>query len=337
MKKLVLFLAILLLAGCYQYDAETENINQSQDLIIYGQPGTHAQFPSIVMLTYGGGEWCSATLIKPDLVLTAAHCAVIFNSGMGAYYGLDDLEDADQCGGCDLKLKDVRINPDYSQFLVPWNDVAVILLEQDAPNAVTSPLLSTDVADPIYVGTTVTIAGYGRTETGQSGKLMWENVPVTQIYDNKEMVLGEDLWEAPNACYGDSGGPAYFVQDNVTHVVGVTSRTPIPNLPECGHGAVYTRPEAFTDWIESAYADMKDAVGGSGGSDEGGSGGSGGSGGDCDCRNPLPDSTTEGYPIMDEPPGCNIDPVNSGNSLIISLIFMGSVLLFGRRHLLRLV
>ena len=262
MKKIFYLILFLFLTACgVSSNTDPFQVQTSRDpFVLNGIEGHHEQFPSIVMLTINGyDEYCSGTLIKPDLVMTAAHCVEHLPNSLEAVYGVDSIPDPLQCRSCFMKVKNSTYHPEFTHFYFPSNDIGLILLEHPVYNPIVGTFLSERNNNFVYVGQTLTLAGYGTSNEGL-GQLYYGDVPVTELRGDYEMVVGLDSPTAVNACYGDSGGPAYLYEAGEEYVVGVTSRVPEGKPIECGHGTVYTRPEAYSDWIEQAYQDMKTAT-----------------------------------------------------------------------------
>src|SRR3989344_5725901 len=91
-------LCVLPLACSYVDDVDNDvkagnpDQPQSETEVINGIPAEYTDFPSIVALADAyGGEMCTGTMIKEDLVLTAAHCIPYIES---AVYGESEIADA---------------------------------------------------------------------------------------------------------------------------------------------------------------------------------------------------------------------------------------------------
>ena len=61
-----------------------------------------------------------------------------------------------------------------------------------------------------------------------------------------EIVAGGNGYDS---CKGDSGGPAYVSIGTSYKLAGVTSRSTENSGQACGDGGVYTRVDAYADWI----------------------------------------------------------------------------------------
>lgn len=350
--------SISLMAGCRGAgDSEEAEINAAdfpghETQVINGTPGLHEDFPSIIAMTYFGLEMCTGTLIRPDFILTAAHCVPYLEK---AVYGLSDISEA-----CDDCSRDVFLAVDHASFDPYqdyfWKDVGWALLEKPFENAVTAEILPKEAfPQALEVGKMVTIAGYGENGVMDSGNLFYGVVPITSFFTEngpvsnpfqslEEMAVGLDDPAAPNLCYGDSGGPTYIEIDSKKYLTGITSRIP-PDMPQqCGHGAVVTLPGAFANLTDERYlallkcrdegdcSDVYGGVGGSGGgsgiggNNEGGNDESGGGGG---ARNPLPENHREPF-VMIGDTDCNYSG-RSGRDENGLLLLLAPLLLYGLR------
>ncbi len=134
----------------------------------------------IIQLQRGGRPWCTATLVGPRVILTAAHCA----KG-GVTYGRQSLK----------MLK----HPRYSIF-GHQHDVAIGIL----PMGLSPPYVTVATTVPV-VGDDLVIAGYGCFKNGQYDNKL--RAGETEISHKQ----GTDWVSSTKAaiCYGDSGGPAF--------------------------------------------------------------------------------------------------------------------------------
>ena len=278
---------------------------------------SHAQFPSIVALAQEPGNIlvCSGTLIKPDLVVTAAHCVdwwgadkikVVYGSTNVNELNLNLVHDMKATAyheGYDpygyKKLNDLALNEGVCSESMDVNDIGLVLLKNPIPDAVMSDIYDSQ----LLIDQITRLAGYG--ENGEhnsypsddtldqsgdesAGVLYWGDVPI-RVITEKEIIFSKNYplgnnGEAganPDACYGDSGGPTYALDKNgnLAGVITATSRVP-PDVPwvSCGFGYVATRVAPYGPWIETKYEEMKalpDPV-------DAGAGGSGGNGGGID-------------------------------------------------------
>ena len=173
-----------------------------------------AQFPAIGRLGKAGfriRQSCTATLIAPSLILTAAHCAA--ETGRSGSVFVAGLSRGNYIAA---RQSDMEIrHPSYSITGTnsPRNDIAVIVL--DSPIVDITPIPLGFVEDDKLYGTDVALIGYHRqTPHLLSGDF---NCPVT-YFD-----LGLMHVDCP-VINGNSGGPVLGRNENGSwQVVGVVS------------------------------------------------------------------------------------------------------------------
>lgn len=211
--------------------------------------------PNVALIAYydaAGRQRCSATLVSPTVLLTAAHCtdgavgktAVTFTPLVDeappsdlpgavdptAGYTAAELESAGYLSGTS------HAHPGYSHFTdrKNWNDVGVVVL--DAPvtgitPATIAPLGYLDQFTPKTLGTTLfTTVGYG-TEIAQAKpgprKPTPQSYPIVRRFavEPGQKLSAQILQVSGNerdqrgtggTCYGDSGGPAFHGGYQVT-------------------------------------------------------------------------------------------------------------------------
>lgn len=256
-KLLSLFLLIFLLFSCSSSEQKHELSFTLQQPIIGGDFADYVDYPSVVSLVGPiGTHMCTGTLVLPDLIITAAHCTRPNSKEfIAVVYGYEDPAMAPT--EKHLAVYETKRNPDYLPIWGfdpgPAHDISIVVLEKPIKNSFTSPVLPPSHFDVIQNGNEVEIVGYGRSslEDPQGGVL---HAAITNIVKNNnyELQLGDE--NAPNACHGDSGGPAYVDCNQQRYVTGVTSRA--VGEPLCASGAYYGIPGAYIDWIESEYTRM---------------------------------------------------------------------------------
>ncbi len=196
---------------------------------------------------------CSATLVSPTVVLTAAHCTsgtlgktlVTFDSVIAeappsplpvaanpaAGYTSAELAAAGYLSGT------AYTHPQYSDFtdLDNWNDVGVIVLDTPVTDIAPAPLAPLDAADAVKQPrkTLFTAVGYG-TEVRQPDSGPQKPVPMSYPLLRRYVQMPgqkitpqiiqtngneKDPFGTGGTCFGDSGGSLWLNGG----VVGVTS------------------------------------------------------------------------------------------------------------------
>lgn len=280
MKKNLTALTSLLALGCnVEMEAPYFNLPENETKVINGTPTKHHQVPFIVALTKGDNgttPLCTGTLIKPDYVVTAAHCVVAQPDWI--VYGSRDVDEVDP--DCLHGISSMEIHPDYVQAnysaIIDYlktgedippgydtHDLGVILLKEPILNPFTADILpEEDYEDETPSGEMVTLCGYGRDENWVAGKLNCGNVPVREHYGS-DVLYGENYpngtngfpGSSPDACYGDSGGPTFT---DSRELITATSRLPLgtPGIT-CGYGYIGAGVGSKIDWIEESYQKQK--------------------------------------------------------------------------------
>jgi len=283
----------LLLSSCEH--EESAVLSQSSEMtqgIINGEkclPNQHESAVEIVVeaqidfgilgLSYVSNSLCGATLIAPDVLLTAAHCLNTSDLTLGvgrilnlAYYvtwdsDLNYLEDATgpmvpkNSVRATAWMREPGFDPTKSMDgLANYHDVALVFLEKPLPFK-PATLISKDEAHQIQKDKEVTIAGWGQ-RSPDSFKLIPSLTPrtsgekycATTVINEVgayELQIGNE--KMPRKCFGDSGGPTYM---NVVtpfgveqRLIGITSHA--YNDEICLTGGIDTRVDAWLDWIDS--------------------------------------------------------------------------------------
>jgi trypsin len=204
-------------------DASTTPARDSADrrLIVGGTLASTTEAPWAIALTNSdstqqSGRFCGAALVRPDKVVTAAHCMVRPIGTYTAVQGRADLRDDDT--GRTSAISKIWIHPGYNTTH-HRNDFAVLTLARPFTGVPTLPLETNPKAD--RRGVVPTVYGWGNTaDTGPDDtlqKLAVPNLGDAACLANKEYVdngyaAGSNICAgyldgSGDACQGDSGGP----------------------------------------------------------------------------------------------------------------------------------
>jgi len=263
------------LLACTGYESEFAS---QQSGIIGGIPSSASDYPAtgaiIGRASMGSMRFgtliCTGTLIAPDTVLTAAHCASSFLEMLGIsleYFftfsvDISNFEsDPSQLPADTYPFSELIGHPDFSlsggggqmqpMGLGNFYDIGLGFLSQEVVNKTPAVLMQIDDGQFLLVDTSVEIAGYGVTQSGgMMGGIKYHADSVINEVASAELQIGN---QAPTAqkCHGDSGGPTFLeVNDGLEpsqRLISVTSRA--YDERDCDFGGVDTRVDFFRSWL----------------------------------------------------------------------------------------
>jgi hypothetical protein len=243
-KRLGAFVICAALGGCSP--GSTQDGDQSR--IIGGTPSTGD--PSVVSLTLADGSPnCTASVVRPTVLLTAAHC-VDTVSRYRAAFGNDEQSPTSTIDVLETHA-DVAFNDgDYDS----GHDIAVAILASPAPVAALP--MWRDPLPASVVGQSARLVGFGVTDTsgGGGGTKRQITLPVLEL---RPLTLRFGV-PGSTACSGDSGGPAFMNLGGGEKIVGVTS---YGTDDDCTNGIVfYTRLDANMAFL-TPYLDGTATIG----------------------------------------------------------------------------
>jgi len=200
--------------------------------------------------------FCSGTLIRPNVVLSAAHCLKGKRANKVVAFVGDQIQNL-QVGVNTFYGSAISVHPQYNSRTIT-NDVAMLKLSQNVPGITPVPEVPANL--PLIQGERVNFAGFGLTEDGIYGtKLQVDGdidgfgcsatlcgcqvppgVTATQFcYRQNPPATGS------GPCSGDSGGPAFVYRNGQVYVGGMTSY----GDANCTIYGVSTRADAFESFI----------------------------------------------------------------------------------------
>ncbi|MFW5739581.1 MAG: S1 family peptidase [Myxococcota bacterium] len=200
---------------------------------------------------HGGHQYtCTASLIGPDIAVTAAHCflGASYTDRYFLAFGPDVRNgNAELVVGVDMVVE----HPDFwydspTQPTEVRNDIAILYLDEPAGMPVVPVAEVFDPSDEELL-----LVGYGATSnsawSGPSGvgekRAVW--VELDEVEDTSFTFEGG---YKKTTCAGDSGGPALRQLDDGSYeMVGVLS------VGNCYDSGRHYRVDAYADWIREAY------------------------------------------------------------------------------------
>ena len=203
----------------------------------------------------GGGTLCGASLVHPDILVSAAHCE-------GAFSNKDVYIGSTQINGGNAKEKILAsyefLHPDYDD-VTKENDIMLIKLSK---RSTVTPVLYTKAVSVPATGITTTVIGFGSTDfNGDASSTLMEVKVVVVDHDTCEASYG-DLsktvqfcagTEGKDACQGDSGGPLLSSGGVLVGIVSFGYQ-----CGTAGYPTVYTRAGGLVDFIKNGICNMSD-------------------------------------------------------------------------------
>lgn len=226
--------------------------------IVGGKQAEEGAYPwtARIRMPAGGNKYaiCTASLISPDILLTAQHCVDRKPTEVQAFIGKVDWQQAEAAG-------QKRIGKQYKMGGGPKRgDWAVVKLEEPYTATTTFPALpTTKVHDS---GPMFRAMGWGKTSehADKSSQFLNEvDLPVISdrlcgTYAENEICAGDYDNGGKDTCQGDSGGPLAKDVNGTWVQVGVTSwgiGCARPKRP--GH---YTRVSKYINEIQAAIKEL---------------------------------------------------------------------------------
>ena len=240
--------------------------NEGNNRIIGGEVATEGEFPFFV--DFGG---CGASLIYEDIVVTAAHCAIVLlEQTSDVYVGAfreqwDEGATEEKNGSEKRQVVTSRVHPDYDDFTL-LSDVMVMKINEPSSHP---PVALNGDSDKPQAGDDFVVIGHGITDVNNPYDTPDELHKVTVPFVSHEECVADlaafddvDLPElvedvmfcagfeegGKDSCQGDSGGPLLAKVGDEYIQMGITSwgnECALPNSP-----GVYTRISAVKDWID---------------------------------------------------------------------------------------
>jgi MYXO-CTERM domain-containing protein len=256
----VSMMSMLALAACSAASGEPDELGQT---IAGGAPDeAHHSVFLLVRHDDNSGGLCTATLIAPNLLLTARHCVSPGDGDEGVQCG-DSLLGEPYPASSFIATNDAVPNRDSPMFAgskvrVPHEevdtcgfDIALLVLSANVPTRISEPAVPRIDRD-VVPGELYTAVGYGADATGDAtGQRMRRSglsVDCEPGTCGGDVEASEFLGET-GICSGDSGGPAI---DADGKVVGVVSR----GGPDCSTPVYGT----VTAWQDFLIATAKEAA-----------------------------------------------------------------------------
>jgi trypsin len=204
-----------------------------QPRIVGGVDAEPGAWPWMASIHYVGdsnynGHFCGGTLIHPQWIVTAAHCAEGEKAAdLEVLVGAYDLKTTDEA--IVMGVKAIYIHPDWNHRTYD-SDIALLKLKK--PVLLRAAYFTESLPE---VKDIATVIGWGlRKEDGRfyPHRLQQVDVPVVS-WDACHRVYGNELTETmlcagynaggKDSCQGDSGGPLVIKQNGAHYLAGIVS------------------------------------------------------------------------------------------------------------------
>ncbi len=241
-----------------------------QPAIIGGELTDPGEYAATGALVRGRTYRCTATLIAPDVAVTAAHCLV--DQGWGDFSFTLDADLTDSVDDL-IPILAFHQHPNYEaggaqDKIGQRNDVGVIILEEPIEGIEVERLGGGADQYSLGDGSELSLCGYGRDNWSNQRTAGIKRDAVVFVDDMTDWEL-QGVGEDPQPCKGDSGGPLFAPTADGRRIAALVSRS-VGGETMCASGAIYTRMEPYIDWVERASLDRDNdgcaaAAGGGGG------------------------------------------------------------------------
>ena len=260
-------------ATLLKYKGNSQSISQHrltniiQPQIVGGQDAESAAYPwatALLVARIGNAkdaQFCGGSLIRSDLVLTAAHCVEDVSAHfVDVAIGANDLKTVTQNNR--IGVAGIFIHPDYDPYNAD-SDIALLKLDQEVENTILNLIEPTKMQN-IVPGDLLKVIGWGvLNDFDYQTPDVLQEVDVAFVdfqlcndaladyggITNTQICAGF-ADGGRDSCYGDSGGPLMANFEGQWYLAGIVSWGIGCAQPDV-YG-VYTKVADFVDWAMTA-------------------------------------------------------------------------------------
>ena len=225
----------------------------------------------LMMRTFNG-NWvpgCTAIVIAPDLILSAAHCVEDVDSANEMRIGfevqpltVEGQQHTQTAVDVVTKFKtskvvNYQVHPRYSASSTFDHDLVVLRIEGSVPAGfVSAIIMPKNLFDTLPANREfpVELVGYGLVKEDpwtESGIL--RRTTVRGKFSDSYLVT--DQSHGYGGCHGDSGGPAFLKWNGIPYLVGVT-HGPAMGSTGCAQKGLWTNPVLYIPFLNTAAASL---------------------------------------------------------------------------------
>ncbi len=202
---------------------------------------------------------CTATLISPKILLTAAHCIkvsaektlIVFHTAISCESGFDVTKNTQRVS----KLIKHELYVPSEKTIEGVNDIALIILKEPAPT--NYPIYK--IANPSELkDSKLYFYGYGVTGSNEGGSGILRKTSFSSedfVVEKESDKVRVKQNRGTGICFGDSGGPGLVNINNEAQILGVNSFVQGPDDDSCNGTSTLALAYPYKEWIRKAAQD----------------------------------------------------------------------------------